>query len=595
MKTEDTEETKNQPAIAKPKVSKKRRISIVWLVPILGILLGGWLLINHFNDKGKLIHVTFKHGDGIVSEKTKIRCSSVIIGKVEGIRLNEDLDMIVDIRIGKEFSRMIDANTRFWVVRPRVTGAGISGLGTILSGSYIAIDPGAEKGKRQSKFIGLEQPPVTASSVPGLRLHLFSSDPGSIGIGSTLLYQGNAVGKIESREFDTKERVTIFGVFIEKEYIELISSETRFWRDSGLELDVGANGFKLDLPSIGSLLSGSIRVDTPLGNDAGVNVEDGYSFNLYNSKAESDASCFDFAERFLLLVDQSVRGLSKSAPVEYRGLRIGRVSEISYDLIKETSTKKIPILLHLDRGLLEKHFPLGIDNDDEEYLVSATKNGLRATLKSSSLLTGQLVVDLDFYSDMESQPITTLEGYKLLPTVESGLARMEDRIAAVLNKINNLKIEDLIADLRVTSQEGSAAIKNLGTMLNEEGGIVAQTKDTISEVKLTLTALKKIIESEDVNKIPADFRASLKSLTAILNDHDMKKIPKDIRNTLGELNGAVKPFSPDGNLHGDLLRTLEEIRSTVRALERTAKTIEAKPNSLLFGKDKSSKSAPKAK
>ncbi|MDB9742061.1 MlaD family protein [Akkermansiaceae bacterium] len=591
----ETKLPEEKPTPAKPKVSKNRNISAVWIIPILGLILGVWLVVKYYNDQGPLIEVRFNHIDGIVTEKTKVRCSSVVIGKVEKISLGGNFDVVLSIRLEKEYSKSIREGTRFWIVRPRISGSTITGLSTIVSGSYIAFDPGPSDGPLLDSFVGLEDPPVTPSSVPGLRLNLTTNNPGIIDVGSPLYYQGTTIGSIESRRFDGDTRLTHLGVFVEEKFSNLVNSQTRFWRDNGIELEIGADGFELDLPSLASLISGSVRLESPPNTEFNTGIESGTSFIMYNEKAQADASTFDFAEEFLVLANQSVRGLSKSAPVEYRGLRIGRVKEISYELIEGTSTNKIPILIELDKTLLAKHFPLGNKDEEAGYLVNATKSGLRATLKSSSLITGQLVVDLAYYKDLDPEPIVELAGHKLLPSVESGLARMEDKLAAVLAKINGLPIEDLLAEFNKATKEGTATISRVRTMLEDDDGVVAETQRTMKEAKETLAALKKIIDSDAVHQIPTDVRASLASLQKILDNEDITKIPHDLRNTLGDVKSALKPFTADGDVHGDLLRTLDEIRATVRSLERTSSAIGDKPNSLLFGKDKSSKEAPKAK
>jgi len=536
------------------------------------ILLGLWFLQRHHEMKGPLVQVTFEDANGIIADKTEVRCRSVVIGKVEAVDLDDKLNVSIQIRIDKEFEHLIREKSRFWVVRPRITFSGVSGLGTILSGSYIGLDPGTEKGLNKRQFVGLENPPLTPSSIPGLRLNLETDDPGPIDLNSQLYFQGSHIGKVESRSFDMASRVTTFGIFIEEKFADLINTETRFWRDNGPQLDIGNKGFELDIPSIDSLISGRINLGVPTDIEDGEPVTDGETLTLFSDRELAEASTFDHADEFLLLVNQSVRGLSQSAPVEFRGLLIGRVRKISYDLIEGVPVSEVPVLIQLDRRLLTKNFPLGLKDGDNNYLEKATRNGLRASLKSNSLLTGRLVVDLDYYPDIPPEPITELANYKVLPTAESGLSRIEDGLAAALQKINSLPIEPLLVELEKTSKEGTVTIRQVREMLNNKDGIVAKTEQTMTDVSSTLKSLQKILDNQEINKIPAD-----------------------LRTTLADLRSALKPFASDGNVHGDLLRTLEEIRSTVRSIERTSDAIGDKPNSLLFGKDKSSKAIPRAK
>ena len=569
MKPESNTENQESPA---PEISKNRKISAAWIIPIIGVLLGIWFLQRNHEMKGPLIQVTFEDANRIVANKTQVRCRSVIIGKVETVDLDSELNVSVKLRIDKEFAHLVRKESRFWVARPRVTFSGVSGLETIISGSYIGLDPGKKKGGAKKEFVGLESPPITPSSIPGLRLKLKTSEPGPIDLNSLLYFQGSCVGKVESRSFDVTSRETTFGVFIEEKFVSLINTETRFWRDSGPELNIGDKGFELKIPSVDSLISGRIDLGVPSDIHDGAPVEDGETFTLFNAKELAEASTFDHADEFLILVNQSVRGLSQSAPVEFRGLLIGRVTKISYETIEGFPVTQVPILIQLDRRLLAKHFPLGLKDGEYDYLEKATKNGLRASLKSNSILTGKLIVDFDYYPDIPAEPISKIANYKVLPTAESGLSRIEDGLAAALNKINKLPIEPLLIELEQISKEGTVTMQEIRGLLDNENGFIAKTEQAMTDASATLKSLQKILDNKDINEIPTDLRA-----------------------TLAELKSTLKQFSSDGNVHGDLLRTLEEIRSTARSIERTSDAIGDKPNSLLFGKDKSSKAIPRAK
>jgi len=371
MKPDNHHESSEPP---KPEVSKNRSISKVWIIPIIAILLGAWLVKNHFDKQGRIIDVTFIDAEGISAGKTEVRCRSVVIGKVSAVTLDKDLNVLIEMRIKSEHSHLVREESRFWVVRPRVSGSSISGLGTILSGSYIELDPGVTTGPFKNSFVGLEEPPLTPSTVPGLRLNLTSKEPGSVDIGTGLYFKGTLIGQVESRNFETSTRVTSFGVFIEEKFAPLVCKETRFWRDNGLNLEVGANGFQLDLPSMDSLIAGRINLGVPADLTDGPPIQDGSTIILFDDKELADTSTFDQADEFLLLVDQSVRGLSANAPVEFRGLPIGRVKEISYNLAGDLPISKIPLLIQLDKRLLTKHFPLGLKDKENGYLDSSQDN-----------------------------------------------------------------------------------------------------------------------------------------------------------------------------------------------------------------------------
>ena len=392
-----TESTSSESA--KPEITRDRRISKVWIIPILGLLLGIWFVKRSMSERGEIVNVTFENAEGLAAGKTEVRCRSVKIGEVESIKLDpKDLTVNIRMRIKGEHIELVRQNSKFWVVRPRVSGAGISGLSTLLSGAYIELDPGIQSEEKFS-FIGEEQPPLTPSTVPGLRLSLISEMPGSIDLGSGIYFMGNKVGKVESRFFDPTLRTTEFGIFIEERFAQLVNSETRFWRDNGIDLKVDTKGFELGLPSLESLISGRINFGVPDGIPEGFELPSVVDrFTLFDDLDEASDDGFDSAADLLLLVEQEVRGLNPGAPVEFRGLTVGRVRDISYQLVSHATVEKTPILIQLNDHLLKKHFPDELRDEGLNGIKMAFKQGLRASLKTGNILTGQLYIDLDYLS-----------------------------------------------------------------------------------------------------------------------------------------------------------------------------------------------------
>lgn len=571
MNTEPQTALSENTEAPQPETTTKKSLSIVWVIPILGLLLGGWLVKRSHDEKGEIVEITFANAEGIEAEKTEVRCRNVKIGYVEDITLDPELHVKVDARIKPEHLDLVRAGSRFWVVRPRISGTSVSGLNTLISGSYIELDPGPG-GEEQFVFDGDEDPPLTPSTVPGLRLVLTSEEPGSVDVGSGVYFKGNLVGRVESRQFEPLSRRTVLGIFIQDKYTSLVNTETRFWRDSGLELKVGSDGFQLELPSLEALISGGISFITPENISPGDPFENGQELPLYADVAAAESSAFKSSAEFILLLDQSVRGLTAGAAVEFRGLRIGRVKEISYQLVKGYEIERIPVLIQLNERLLKQNFPISISNEGPDNLAEALANGLRASLKANNLLTGQLFVDLDYYPKLEPARLGRAGEYAVLPTIESGFARIEDRVAAVLDKINAIPIESLMATLEKTATETTTTLEKFQGSLNGTDDLIAEAQRTMKEATETVNSLKKLMAGNDAQSLPADVRA-----------------------TLAQINASLAPFSDEGKIHGDLLRTLDELRSAVRSFERTSDTIGDKPNSLIFGKDKNSKKIPRAR
>ncbi|MDB4284651.1 MlaD family protein [bacterium] len=557
----------------KPAVSRDRKISKVWIIPILGLFLGIWLVNRSVTERGELVTVSFENAEGLAVDKTEVRCRSVKIGKVESIKLDpKDLTVSIGMRINSEHVALVRKQSKFWVVRPRITGAGISGLGTLLSGAYIELDPG-QPGEEKFSFIGEEQPPLTPSTVPGLRLSLISEMPGSIDLGSGIYFMENKVGKVESRFFDPNLRITEFGIFIEERFAQLVNSETRFWRDNGIDLKVDTSGFQLELPSLDSLVSGRINFGVPDGLPDGFELPSVVNrFTLFEDTNGADADGFKSAADLLILVEEQVRGLNPGAPVEFRGLRVGRVSEISYQLVSHATVEKTPVLIQLNDDLLKRHFPEGLRDEGLEGIKEAFAQGLRASLKTSNVLTGQLYVDLDYYPDIPPTEIVQIDDCLIIPSVETGFGRLEDSVAELLKKLNDLEVEPLLAEFTDAAKEATNTMRDIQDSLGGTDEVLAETKLTMTQAKEMMTALNEV-----------------------MNSTDTKALPGDIRLSLAQLNKSMKPFSNEGAVYGDLLRTMDELRKVTRSIDRMTTEIADKPNSLIFGKDPNSKKIPRAR
>ncbi|MGJ8724205.1 MAG: intermembrane transport protein PqiB [Roseibacillus sp.] len=554
-----------------PEVKPARRLSWFWLLPLIAAILGLWLVKRHFDDFGEVVRVGLPSAEGLSVGKTEVRCRAVKVGELENITLTDDLEVELDLRIKPKHLHLLREDSQFWVVKARISGGSVSGLGTVFSGAYIELDPGTgEQGKRD--FVGLENPPPTPNSVPGLRLELVTENPGVVDVGSGVYFKNNLVGKIESRFFDPDREEVTLGVFVQEEYRDLVTTNTFFWGSSGLKVRVGAEGVDIELPSLDSLLKGQVAFGLMEGEVAGEEITDGYVYRLYQSLAEAEANSFESEGEFLLLFEQSVKGLTVGASVEFRGLKVGRVSEISYGLVRNGDDEQTPVLIQLNRRLLQKHFPPELLDEGGGGIELALGKGLRASLKSSNLLTGQRYVDMDYYPEEGEETLVVMDSYLVLPTVETGLGQLEERVTAVVEKINEVPIESLVNQLEATTLAAQNTLHVMNEKLESTGPVLVESQATLAEMKASLASLNEILKSEST-----------------------RSIPDDVRETLAQINNTLKPLSNDGAVYGDLRRTMDELRSATRSIERLTDTISDKPNSLLFGKPGSSDKIPRAK
>jgi len=544
------------PAVT-PQFRAAQRWNIVWVVPVLAVLIGGWLIWQNVTSSGPVARVRFETADGISAGKTEVRCRSVRVGYVKDVELAPDLDsVLVYLQLDPEAKQLLRKGTRFWVVRPRVSTTDISGLGTLITGAYIELDPGSGP-EGPTKYKGRETPPATSRSIPGLRLVLYADEAGSLTAGSPIYYRGYEVGRIESRRLDIEGRRVRYDAFIREDYAGLVRENTRFWNTSGIDVTAGAEGFKLRTPSFQAMVSGGAAFAVPDDMAPGQNVADGTEFILFPDENEAERSSFTPTLRFLLLFDQSVRGLSKNAPVEFRGIPIGRVSDISFDLVPDSDDQRIPVLVEIDPALLRAEMAEKISEVDSEFLKTSVERGLRAALKTGSLLTGALFVDLDYYEEAPPAEVSKIGGYTTIPTVSSGLAQLEAKLSSILDKIDKLPLEQTVNQIVTTADEAAKTME--------------EARVTLKEIEGAAAAMRTAMENPEFQGLPAD-----------------------LAKTLDELRKSVASMGPEGAMQGDLLRTLDEMRAALRSMKSLANTIDEKPSSLLFGRESSGNPTPKA-
>ncbi len=557
-KPETSPDAESDVDAAVPEFRAAQRWNMVWVIPILALLIGGWLVYQNINSQGPVVQIQFDTADGIAQGKTEVRCRSVRVGMVEEVQLADDLhSVIVFVRIDPKSADLLRKGTRFWVVRPRVSTTDISGLGTLLTGAYLELDPGSGPTAREERYQGLETPPATSRSIPGRRLVLSAEEAGSLMPGSPIYFRGYEVGRIESRTLQPEgDRVT-YEAFIQEQYAALVTTNTRFWNTSGIDISAGTDGFKVRTPSFQAMVSGGAEFGVPKDFPAGEAIRDGMTFTLYPDKDAAVKSTFAPTLKFLLLFDQSVRGLSDGAPVEFRGIPIGRVADISFDYTEGSAERRIPVLIEIDPSLLRAQTAEKMADVNSPFMADAVGRGLRAALKTGSLLTGSLFVDLDYYPDALPAEIVLTGELRTLPTVSSGLAQLEAKVTAILDKLQALPLDE--------------TLQKIGSAAEESATTIAEARATLDEIEATAASAR-----------------------VMLDDPEFRNLPKELRLTLDELKSSISSVGPDGAIQGDLLRTLDELRGSLRSIKSLTTTIEEKPSSLLFGKDSSGNPIPRA-
>jgi len=327
---------------------KRKAISTVWIVPIVALLVGAWLIMQSINAKGPVIHITFKSAEGVTAGKTVIKYKDIEVGKVTNVEFSEDLSrVIVTAEMKKNMKPYLTEKTDFWVMKARISARQVEGLETLLSGVYIVMDPKKSK-KSTREFKGLDIIPVVSADAKGTKYILKAQDIGSIDVGSPLYYKKLPAGSVSAYQLSSDGSSVDIEVFIKAPFDKLVNNQTRFWNASGISASLSANGVDIRTESLIALLSGGLSFGNFRQQGKVKKVEPNHVFALYNTMKEAKKRHYQRELFFWVNFDSSIRGLSVGAPVEFRGVNIGEVVDFSLIGNAYDAHFKIPILIKIE-------------------------------------------------------------------------------------------------------------------------------------------------------------------------------------------------------------------------------------------------------
>ena len=527
------EKTETPPTDPIPEVevqSRIRQFSFVWIIPLVAALIGVWLVYKAQSEKGPTITITFQTAEGFEAGKTKIKYKDVDLGQIEEINLSPDLGhVVVTAKLVRQAEDLLSENTRFWVVRARINVSGVTGLQTLFSGVYIGLDPG-KPGKKARHFTGLEQPPIVTTDLPGRYFLLLAERRGSLDIGSPIYYRQIRVGQVVGYQLAEDGQAVSIKIFVNTPYHKYVNKNTRFWNASGVDVSIDAKGIQVNSESLVTLLVGGIAFDVPNYLEPGGPATEGEVFNLYNSKSASQEKTYPVKSYFVLYFDGSVGGLSPGAPVEFRGISVGKVVDVKLEFEPEKRDFRIPVLIEIEpeRFISAAELPQ-VEAARRKILDYLVEKGLRGQLKIGNLITGQQVVSLNIFPNAPRRRIVWKSPYPELPTVPAPIEEIGTRVSQILTKIDNLPIEqigkDLSDTLRSTKRlagkpELQEAARNLDEILKEMRLFVSELRTGVTpEITATLTQAQKAIaqvESALGSETPlqVNLNSALQELTA---------------------------------------------------------------------------------
>ena len=524
-------------------VAPKRRFTpqLIWIIPIVAVLVGGWLAVKAILERGPTVTITFLTAEGLEAGKTKIKYKDVDIGLVKTIALSEDHKRVVaTAELVKDAADFLVDDTRFWVVRPRIAGGQVTGLGTLLSGSYVTIDPGKSTTRRR-EFTGLELAPIVTSDEPGRQFILKADDLGSLAVGVPIYFRRLQVGEVIAVELDKDGKGVTCKIFVRAPYDQYVTANTRFWNASGVDVSLDATGIRVQTQSLVSILVGGIAFQAPPDGGVTPAADAGALFNLFATRDEAMKAPDKEVEHWVLKFTQSVRGLTVGAPVDFRGVTVGEVTRIGIKVDQKTLrfVQPVDVRFYPDRLRAGATGVLPPPQTEAEVIrrrARFVEFGFRAQLRTGNLLTGQQYIALDFFPDAPKVKLDPSKVPLEIPTIPGPLEDLETTVASIVKKLDKVQYEQIDADVR----------------------------KALASLDQTLKSADVLVKRLDAETTP-----------------ELNRTLEEARRTLKSAEGALATESP---LQTDLRETLREISRAAASIRTLADYLDRQPQSLIFGK-----------
>jgi paraquat-inducible protein B len=482
---------------------KKTRLSLVWVVPIVAALVGVWVAATKIMSEGPKITIEFGTAEGLEAGKTKVHYNGVDVGTVTTIRLSDDhRHVITEVEMAPKTESMLVEDTRFWVVRPRISGANVTGLGTLISGAYLGMEIG-KSDHRKREFVALATPPVVARATAGRFFDLRAKDLGSLDYGTPIYFRRLQVGEIASYALDPDGHSLNVKVFVNEPYDRFVTAETRFWHASGIDMSLSASGLVVDTQSAMSILVGGVAFETPATHGELAAADADTVFTLFEDRAHAFMPPRGEPQTYALVLRQSVRGLVPGAPVELRGIPIGEVADMrsqfdpkTMDFAVLVSIDLYPQMFGVGGDIIDLSTPAGVAAH-RQRLDALIAHGLRAQIKSGSLLTGALYVAFDFFAD---QPAVMLDWSRTpveIPVIPGELEAVEATLVKIVHKFDKIPLEKIgddvakaLVQLDQTLASGRRTLDTADGAIGPDSSLRVDLTNTLQEVSRAARAIR---------------------------------------------------------------------------------------------------------
>src|SRR3954468_931103 len=560
----------NAPPAPQAITRRSHRLSVIWLIPLLAVAIAAWLVWDTLSKEGPTIEVSFDSAEGLQVGKSPLKFKDIEFGTVKSLRLSADnAHVLVTIATNAQAAPLLTEGAAFWVVKPRFFAGNISGLDTILSGSYIGILPAASRGKKQTTFKGQENPPLLQANVPGHTFLLKSKRIGSISVGSPIFVRDLAVGEVLCCDITDMAESVMIHAFIRAPYDSYVVEQTRFWNASGISLTLGSQGLDIKMESLRALLLGGIAFATPplarqtsAGSDQAHTAPEKHVFPLFADQEAADAASYTRTIAAVSYFSGSLRGVSRGSEVTMHGLRIGEVTDVR--LMYDEARKAIVAPVYFE---VQPERIIGVGNrvyeTDEKAVEALLEHGLRASLQSTSLITGQQSVALAFASDAPSASLQREGNDFVIPITEGeGFAELASSATELVDKVRTIPFDAIGQNLSGILKSVNDATKG------------PEIKNALASLQTTLGSAQDMVKQLDRNVGPASKR--------------LPEISADLQKTLTNANKLIvslnSGYGNDTKLNRDMNRLMVEFTGAARAIRALADMLQRNPEALIKGR-----------
>jgi paraquat-inducible protein B len=532
---------------AQPAEPRRHRLALVWLIPLIAAVLGGWIALQSWLAKGPTITVAFRTADGIEPGKTLIRYKNVDVGSVTRISFTKDGGVLVSAALTRDATQFLREDSQFWVVRPRVSAGGVSGLSTLFSGAYISFTAGRSDRSR-SKFRGLEIPPVDTEGLPGHEYLLHAHDAGSLQVGSPVLFRRVTAGEVIAYRVEPDGSGVTLRIFVDSPYDRFVTTAARFWHASGIDLTLDAAGLRVQTQSAVAVLEGGLAFETPPNSTLAPPAPADTQFELFNDRAGAMRHPYTEIQHYRMYFKESLRGLSAGAPVDLHGIHVGDVSGFGIEYDEDNGIFRFPVDVDFYPEMLREHYISGATRANDttkasqrEILDKLVAAGMRARLKTGNLVTGQLYIDLDFVPHAPRAAINWNSPLPQMPSIDGGLNELADKLSDIATKLDQVPVDQISAQLLKTLQELQGTLRGTSALVGH------------------------------------------------LNDDVAPEVTAALGNARQALKAVESTLSDSSPLQGDLRDTLKQLSRSARTLADLSDYLEQHPESLIRGKPRDEK------